>query len=230
MRADGAFSPTTNQKVGCSNQPGRASETPCPARGFVVCGGGGVREGDVDRRVQPDEERRPQAADFTFSRMMRGCRAAIRSNPIAGPSGCRRPCSQFRRVCTLIPIACANCGCERPTNRRSEAMSSPDSIFPSMSRFRTRAGIARDICSAVNSGTRVMTSYLLDAPDRAHLLASFTPPDISRTGILSQWLMVQTPRCDAQPPNGAAGSGGGAARHTLLVLPCPVARCYGHGR
>ena len=46
-----------------------------------------------------------QAADFRFSRMILGCRAAIRSNAIAGPSGRRRPCSQFRSVCTLISIA-----------------------------------------------------------------------------------------------------------------------------
>jgi hypothetical protein len=38
------------------------------------------------------------ATDLTFSRMIRGWRAAIRSNPIAGPSGRLRPCSQFRRV------------------------------------------------------------------------------------------------------------------------------------
>lgn len=34
---------------------------------------------------------------------MRGCRAAIRSSAIAGPSGVRRPCSQLRTVWTLIP-------------------------------------------------------------------------------------------------------------------------------
>jgi hypothetical protein len=38
------------------------------------------------------------ATDCRFSRMIRGCRAAIRSNAIAGPSGRRRPCSQLRNV------------------------------------------------------------------------------------------------------------------------------------
>ena len=38
------------------------------------------------------------AAAFTFSRITRGCLAAMRSKAIAGPSGCRRPCSQLRRV------------------------------------------------------------------------------------------------------------------------------------
>jgi plasmid stabilization system protein ParE len=38
------------------------------------------------------------AADSRFSRRILGCRAAIRSSAIAGPSGFRRPCSQLRRV------------------------------------------------------------------------------------------------------------------------------------
>ena len=40
--------------------------------------------------------------------MILGWRAAIRSSASAGPSGLRRPCSQFRSVCTLMPIALAN--------------------------------------------------------------------------------------------------------------------------
>jgi len=48
------------------------------------------------------------AAVWRLSRMILGCRAAMRSSAIAGPSGVRRPCSQFRRVCTLIPMARAN--------------------------------------------------------------------------------------------------------------------------
>jgi crotonobetainyl-CoA:carnitine CoA-transferase CaiB-like acyl-CoA transferase len=38
------------------------------------------------------------AADSRFSRMIRGCRAAILSNANAGPSGFLRPCSQLRSV------------------------------------------------------------------------------------------------------------------------------------
>lgn len=38
------------------------------------------------------------AVDLRFSRMMRGCLKAIRSSARAGPSGVRRPCSQFRKV------------------------------------------------------------------------------------------------------------------------------------
>jgi len=48
------------------------------------------------------------AAVVRFSRIIRGWRAAILRRPMAGPSGCLRPCSQFRSVCTLIPMACAN--------------------------------------------------------------------------------------------------------------------------
>ena len=71
---------------------------------------------------------RVHAADPTFSRMNRGCRAAMRNRAIAGPSGRRRPCSQFRSVCTLMPMASANRVCVKPTNRRKATISSPDSI------------------------------------------------------------------------------------------------------
>ena len=105
------------------------------------------------------------AADFTFSRMIRGCRAAILRRPIAGPSGLRRPCSQFRNVWTLMPIACANCDCERPTKRRRAATSSPDSIWPIMSRLRTRPGIARANCCSVSSGIFVIAACLRHTND-----------------------------------------------------------------
>jgi len=37
-----------------------------------------------------------------------GCVEATRSKTLAGPSGLRLPCSQFRNVATLIPIRAAN--------------------------------------------------------------------------------------------------------------------------
>ena len=50
----------------------------------------------------------------------------------AGPSGVRRPCSQFRKVWMLIPKALANACWLKATNRRKATMSSPDSILPAM--------------------------------------------------------------------------------------------------
>ena len=44
----------------------------------------------------------------------RGFAAATRSRARAGPSGERRPCSQFRRVATLTPIRRANSVCDLP--------------------------------------------------------------------------------------------------------------------
>jgi len=73
---------------------------------------------------------------------MRGWRAAILSKASAGPSGHRRPCSQLRSVWTLMPNASAKRTCESPTKRRSEEMSLPDSIFPSVRRRRRLAGMA----------------------------------------------------------------------------------------
>ncbi len=73
-----------------------------------------------------------QAARTRLSRRIFGCLAAILSNARAGPSGCRRPCSQLRKVCTLMPKAFENPCCERPTKRRSWTMSSPDSNLPAI--------------------------------------------------------------------------------------------------
>ena len=84
--------------------------------------------------------------------MIRGCRAAIRRSATAGPSGWRRPCSQLRSVCTLIPMALANLACVSPTNRRNAATSSPDSNSPRSNRRLRRAGIARANCSSLISG------------------------------------------------------------------------------
>ena len=58
------------------------------------------------------------AALRTFSRTTLGWRAAMRSSASAGPSGVLRSCSQFRRVCTLIPNASAKFACVRPMKRR----------------------------------------------------------------------------------------------------------------
>ena len=60
------------------------------------------------RRKRLGGPRAAYAARSRFSRMMRGCRAAMRRSARAGPSGRRRPCSQLRNVCTLIPSASAN--------------------------------------------------------------------------------------------------------------------------
>jgi hypothetical protein len=52
-----------------------------------------------------------QADAARFSTSTRGCRAAIRSNARAGPSGVLRSGSRFRSVCTLVPRTAANCCC-----------------------------------------------------------------------------------------------------------------------
>jgi hypothetical protein len=49
-------------------------------------------------RILRRSERMRYAAVLRFSRMTRGWRAAMRSSATAGPSGRRRPCSQFRSV------------------------------------------------------------------------------------------------------------------------------------
>jgi hypothetical protein len=63
----------------------------------------------------------PQACGFSYwpnysacnaSRTALGFLAAIRSNALAGPSGCLLPCSQFCRVRTLTPIISAKSLCE----------------------------------------------------------------------------------------------------------------------
>ncbi len=97
------------------------------------------------------------AADFRFSRITRGWRAAMRRSAIAGPSGLRLPCSKPRSVCTLILIARANSTWVRPTNLLSAATSSPDWKSSRMSRFRTRAGIALENCELVSSGMSVIS-------------------------------------------------------------------------
>jgi len=43
-----------------------------------------------------------------------GCVEATRNKTLAGPSGLRLPCSQFRNVATLIPIRAANLFCDNP--------------------------------------------------------------------------------------------------------------------
>lgn len=96
------------------------------------------------------------AALLRFSRRIRGCRAAILSNASAGPSGARLPCSQFRSVWTLIPMATANLACVNPTKRLSATISSPDSICPSRMRLRVRAGMALENCCGVSSGISVI--------------------------------------------------------------------------
>lgn len=123
----------------------------CRARAFVCC------KPELDCALTTVET--SQAAVRRFSLKIRGCLAAIRSSASAGPSGVLRPCSQLRSVCTLIPMARANCVCVRPTNRRRAAISSPDSNRPWTKRLRTRAEIARASCFAVNSGMSVMSVF-----------------------------------------------------------------------
>ena len=57
------------------------------------------------QRIRPKSRIRPfaspalnYAADSILARMIRGCFAAMRKSASAGPSGMRRPCSQFLRV------------------------------------------------------------------------------------------------------------------------------------
>src|SRR5262249_20917820 len=78
-----------------------------------------------------------------FSRSTFGCRAAILNSAKAGPSGVRRPCSQFRKVWMLIPKALANACWLSATKRRSATMSSPDSILPAVILRRRLARIPR---------------------------------------------------------------------------------------
>src|SRR5437016_311935 len=82
-----------------------------------------------------------QPAKARFSRSTLGCRAAMRSNARAGPSGMRLPCSQLRSVCTLIPRARANASWDSPVKRRRAATSSPPWSFPRTRRSRSRRGI-----------------------------------------------------------------------------------------
>jgi EpsD family peptidyl-prolyl cis-trans isomerase len=113
------------------------------------------------------------AAELRFSRITRGWRAAMRRSAIAGPSGLRLPCSQPRRVCTLILIARANSTWVRPTNLLSVATSSPDWNLPRMSRFRTLAGIALESCALVSSG---MSVILLSGRSRETVTARAVSP------------------------------------------------------
>jgi len=59
-----------------------------------------------------------EGARSVNSSMAAGLCLASRSSTRAGPSGLRRPCSQFRTVATLIPNADANCVCESSSWRR----------------------------------------------------------------------------------------------------------------
>lgn len=88
--------------------------------------------------------------------MMPGCRAAMRRRARPGPSGVTRSCSQFRRVCTLMPRALAKSFCVRQTKapqRRHVAGEKP----PAMMRFRCARVRARSRSSSVSSGRSAMT-------------------------------------------------------------------------
>src|SRR5262249_35678043 len=63
---------------------------------------------NVGRGYTPDVAAPGVGGGWTTSHTASGCRAATCSRTRAGPSGCRRPCSQLRRVPTLIPIRAAN--------------------------------------------------------------------------------------------------------------------------
>ena len=75
----------------------------------------------------------------------------MRKSARAGPSGVRRPCSQFRNVWTLIPNAAANCSCVIPTKRLRETTSSPPEICPRAIRSRSLRGMAREKLSSLSS-------------------------------------------------------------------------------
>lgn len=55
---------------------------------------------------------------FVISSMASGCSAATCKSIRDGPSGLRLPCSQLRRVATLIPIRAANLSWDRPYRSR----------------------------------------------------------------------------------------------------------------
>lgn len=81
-----------------------------------------------------------------------------------------------------MPMATANCTWVSPTKRRKAAMSSPDSICPSMRRFRTRTEMARENCSSVSSGISVIGVHpCLVLPTRPSLIPTSSSFPHSRT-------------------------------------------------
>jgi len=72
----------------------------------------------AQQHVAEADDYAPSASATAF-----GLCAAISSRARAGPSGTRRPCSQFCNVATLTPIIRANSACDLPSLRRIDLMS-----------------------------------------------------------------------------------------------------------
>jgi hypothetical protein len=114
-----------------------------------------------------------QAADLRFSRMILGCRAAIRRSAIAGPSGLRRPRSQLRSVCTLIP------------DRSSELMLSQ--VHEASQRNEVLSGLEASGHEPLPkaSGDRLLELLVRQFTNVCHLVLSMRERNKSRSRLLA---------------------------------------------